>query len=289
MLRDLGTLGCRTVVVALSAASRERAADGGAAAVVRSAAELPEVDGIVVATPTITHAEVVAGLLDRQVPIFVEKPLTADPESALRLAAAAPDRLFVMDKWRYHPGVELLAQIARSGDLGEVVGVRTRRVGWGNPHRDVDCVWILAPHDLAIGLELLGELPAPRCAMADRAADEVYGLRGLLGEEPWLDLEISSREPVRGRRVTLLCERGMAVLPEPYAEHVEVYPRTLPTQTEVPRPSRRALGRELPLLRELRCFVEHLAGGPPPRSSAREGAEIVVATARLRELAGLEG
>ncbi len=288
VLRDLGILGCRTVVAARGAASCERAVEGGAEAIVRSPAELPEVDGIVVATPTTTHAEVVAGLLERQVPIFVEKPMTADPESALRLAAAAPERLFVMDKWRYHPGVELLAGVARSGELGEVVGVRTRRVGWGNPHSDVDCVWILAPHDLAIGLEILGELPRARCARADRVGDEVCGLRGLLGETPWLDVEVSVREPVRSRRVTLLCERGAAVLPQPYAEHVEVYPGAPLRQAEAPQPTRRVLDDELPLLRELRCFVEHLAGGPAPRSSAREGAEIVVEIARLRELAGLE-
>ena len=41
---------------------------------------------------------------------------------------------------------------------------------------------------------------------------------------------------------------------------------------------------ELPLLAELRAFVEHLGGGPPPKSSAREGAEIVAVIERLRRL-----
>jgi hypothetical protein len=42
------------------------------------------------------------------------------------------------------------------------------------------------------------------------------------------------------------------------------------------------------LLRELRTFVEHLQGGPPPRSSAAEGALVVSAIADLRSLAGLD-
>ena len=56
-----------------------------------------------------------------------------------------------------------------------------------------------------------------------------------------------------------------------------------------PAPSPRSgpISTELPLLRELRAFVEHLRGGPPPRSSAREGAEIVETIAELRSLAGL--
>ena len=45
---------------------------------------------------------------------------------------------------------------------------------------------------------------------------------------------------------------------------------------------------ELPLLAELRAFVEHLGGGTPPRSSAAEGAATVAAIAGLRRLPGIE-
>ena len=44
---------------------------------------------------------------------------------------------------------------------------------------------------------------------------------------------------------------------------------------------------ELPLLAEVRTFVEHLAGGPPPRSSAAEGLAVVEALAALRRMAGV--
>ncbi|TMK26548.1 MAG: hypothetical protein E6G64_14425 [Actinobacteria bacterium] len=49
----------------------------------------------------------------------------------------------------------------------------------------------------------------------------------------------------------------------------------------------RPISTEFPLLRELRAFVEHLEGGPPPRSSAAEGAAEVAVVERLRQLAGL--
>jgi len=80
----------------------------------RHAADLGDVAGVVVATPTSTHAAVVAETLALGVPMFVEKPLTDDPESATTLAERAGNRLFVMDKWRYHPGIEALAAMARS-------------------------------------------------------------------------------------------------------------------------------------------------------------------------------
>src|SRR4029079_9590665 len=120
VLRDLLALGCEVVVVARSEASRERAEEGGATAVVPAIRDLTGVEGAVVVTPTTTHAEVLNELLDLGVPVFVEKPLAEDPGAAAALAARAPDRLFVMHKWRHHPGVEALASIARSGELGGV-------------------------------------------------------------------------------------------------------------------------------------------------------------------------
>jgi predicted dehydrogenase len=284
ILRDLVSLGCEVPVVARSAESAERAQAGGAAGVVGSVGDLPEVDGIVVATPTATHAAVVEELLERGVPVYVEKPLTDDPDDAERLASLAPDRLFVMDKWRYHPGVEALAEIARGGELGPVVGLRTTRIGWGNPHEDVDAVWILAPHDLSIGLEILGEIPRPRDAVGDDAA---AGLVGVLGRSPWLALEVSSRSPVNRREVTLVCEGGVATLHDGYAEHVELVRGASPTDASTAEPELRRVSNELPLLRELRVFVEHLGGGPPPKSSAAEGALIVRTISELRTLAGL--
>lgn len=43
----------------------------------------------------------------------------------------------------------------------------------------------------------------------------------------------------------------------------------------------------MPLLKEIEAFLHFLEGGPPPKSSAEEGALIVERIASLRELAGL--
>ena len=280
-------LGCETVVVARSETSTRTAVEAGAGAVVRSVAEIPEVAGAVVVTPTTTHAEVVDELLERDIPIYVEKPLTDDPQSAAALAARAPGRLFVMHKWRYHPGVEALAAIARSGELGPVSGVRTTRVGWGHPHGDVDGVWMLAPHDISILLEILGTIPEPRAARAETVGSLVTGLVGLLGDDPWAAIEVSIAHSERRREIRLICEEGVAVLQDPYADHVLIARGELMGPNVSPDAERRGISTELPLLRELRAFVEHLAGRKPPKSSAKEAVEEVAAIGRLRELAGV--
>jgi predicted dehydrogenase len=283
ILRDLRSLGCEVPVVARSPESRERAADGGAAEIVESIGALAGVAGVVVATPEDSHAAVNAAALELGVPVFSEKPLTVDPSSAAELAASAPDRLFCMDKWRYHPGVEALGELARSGELGEPLGLRCRRLGWGNAHPTSDTTWHLAPHDLSIALEIFGALPEPRFAVFEGPAADPRGISGVLGERPLVEIEVSAARHVRERSVQLDCSDGVAWLPDPMAEAIGVA-RSSAIGDE---PELRPISTEMPLLRELQAFVTHLEGGPPPRSSAAEAAAIVAALGELRVLAGL--
>jgi predicted dehydrogenase len=294
ILRDLLSLGCEVTVVCSSEAGRRNAHDGGATEIVEFIGNLPPVSGLVVATPTSTHAEVIESLLDLKVPIFTEKPLTADRESASRLACQAPERLFVMDKWRYHPGIEMLREIACAEELGPVQGLRTTRAQWGNPHADVDISWVLMPHDLSIALEVFGKIPRPRHAVAEQTDGQLTSLLGILGSEPdgpgepWLVIEVSSRHPQYRREVRLHCRDGVAVLDDGYSPGIAVTRSANFRAGQTPESELRPISQELPLLRELRTFVEHLQGGPPPRSSAAEGALVVSAIADLRSLAGLD-
>ena len=286
ILRDLVSLGARVTVVLPTDRNRSAAIEGGAEAIVNAVGHLPDVDGIVVASPATTHATVVRALLPRGVPLYVEKPLTDDASAARELATAGAGRLFVMHKWRYHPGVEALAGITASGELGEVVGLRCTRIGWGNPHGDVDGVWMLAPHDISIGLEVLGHIPAPRCAVAERVRGTVTGVVALLGDHPWLAIDVSTAAGAQRREIRLIGSEGIATLADGYSDRIvvtrgEVHDRV--TREDDTRP----ISTELPLLRELRAFLIHLAGGPPPKSSAAEGADEVQAIADIRRLAGL--
>ncbi|MGH2764537.1 MAG: Gfo/Idh/MocA family protein, partial [Actinomycetota bacterium] len=238
-------------------------------------------DGAVVATPTATHAEIVERLLDRfSVPVFVEKPLTSNVEDARRIAVRAPDRVFVMDKWRYHPGIEALRDLGRSGRLGSITGLRSTRTQWGNQHRDVDGTWILMPHDLALTREILGVVPQPVMAFGHVDGLEV-DLVAVLGRSPWVRVEVSTRFPIRRREVTVGFEGGAAWLGDAHDDRILVRPNGGEVE-EIP------IATEMPLLRELRAFIAHLDGGPPPMSTGGEGAEVVEIIAACRAMAGID-
>jgi predicted dehydrogenase len=283
ILRDLRVLGCSVPVVARSTESVARAETIGAERIVDRVDSLGDVDGVVVATPTSIHAAVLDEVLELGVPVYVEKPMAVNTADADRLAGAAADRLFVMDKWRHHPGIEAMRDVAGGGELGETLGVHCTREAWGSPHRDVDSLWIHLPHDLAIGLELLGELPPAAAAVAEVTNAWPSGMHALLGERPWLAITHSANAPDHRRHTRLVAEGGSAWLAGGFEDHI-VVARGHPGDAEL---ERRPIAAEWPLLRELRAFVEHLSGGPPPRSSAAEGATIVRRVAELRERAGL--
>ena len=258
-----------------------RAQQGGAASIATDTIQLPDVEGYVVAVATTAHTEVVSEALASGLPVFVEKPMTADVESARRLAGE--QRLFVMDKWRYHPGVGALRDLTSSGRFGAPALIATTRHSTFNPHHDVDAVWILAPHDLAIVLEILGRVPAAVSAVGESDGLEA-SLIGLLGDEVTGVVDVSSRGHGFRRAVRVVYDSAVAVLGDGYADSIDVMitkPGREPTQESIP------ISGEMPLLLELDAFVKHLGGGPTPRSSAAEGAMIVERIAELRTMAGI--
>lgn len=281
ILRDLIGLGARVAVADADPRVQADARALGAGTVASAVDALPPVAGAIVATPTVTHAAVIEALLTRDVPIFCEKPLCADADTAARLAARAGDHLFVMDKWRYHPAIEWLRDVVRAGALGRLRSVRTVRHGWANPHTDVDAVWILAPHDLTIALEVLGTLPPPRCAVGEWAGHDLVGLWGVLGADPMVVVDVSSVAATPRREVRICGERGTAVMPDAHSDHVLVWRGGA-------APERHVLSTDAPLRRELHAFLTHLAGGAPPKSSAAEGVAVVRTLQALRAAAGAD-
>jgi predicted dehydrogenase len=288
ILRDLLSLGAQVAVVTRGA-SVDVARAAGVRVIVEETGALPAVDGIVVATPTTTHADVVEALLPRGVPIYCEKPLCDDPGRARRLAVAGDGRLFVMEKWRYHRGVIALAQIARSGELGRVVGLRTTRMGYGNAHPDTDCVWNLMPHDVSIAAHILGCTPSPISAVVDRGSGQILGMTAIsaVPAGPWHVAEIGVRSPQVRRNITLLCTEGSACLPAADADHLILLDNSKVNDAGPPRTRQRPVVVDMPLLSELAAFVEHLKGGPPPMTAASEAATGVEAIAQMRRLAGI--
>jgi predicted dehydrogenase len=131
----------------------------------------PAAEAVVVATPSATHAAVVARCLEAGKHVLVEKPLAlsvADAESLVALARARGRRLMVAHTFMYNPAVQALKRYVRSAAFGQIYYVVARRTHLGLIRRDVNAVWDLAPHDVSIFTYLLDRLPVAVSAVGGR-------------------------------------------------------------------------------------------------------------------------
>ncbi len=80
-------------------------------------------DGVVIATPSALHAEQSIQALDAGAAVFCQKPLGRNAAEAARVVDAAKqaDRLLGVDfSYRYTSGMQAIAALIRSGELGQV-------------------------------------------------------------------------------------------------------------------------------------------------------------------------
>lgn len=286
ILRDLLNLGAEVDVTCRTEATAAFARSVGAR---HAGAALPDpqaIDAYVVATPAATHAAVLETIVGHDKPIFVEKPMTTDAASARRLAEQASGRLFVMDKWRHHPGIETMRREVAAGALGQVSAIRASRWQWSSPHQDVTPLWVLTPHDLAITLHLLGRLPPLEQAFAVVPGRPDLGFIAVLRDEVQVIVEAGVVETGHRRRCLVVGDRATLELTDAYDEGLRMR-RGAPGAADAVE-SLLPIPADMPLEAELRAFLAHIqGGGPPPDSSARDGALVVQRLAEIEAALGL--
>ena len=113
----------------------------------------PRVDAVVVATPVSTHFELGMEALRAGKHVLIEKPMTCDATEALRLVDEADlrQRILAVDHtFVYTPAVRKIHDLVSQGDLGDIYYYDSVRVNLGLFQHDVNVIWDLAVHDLAI-------------------------------------------------------------------------------------------------------------------------------------------
>lgn len=123
----------------------------------------PAIDGIVVATPSHTHFNLVKAALNAGKHVYVEKPIATtslEAKELNELATANDLVLMVGHLLLYHPAVNRLKMIVESGELGEIKYVQSDRLNINYFKNDRSVMWDLAPHDVSMISHILGEEPA---------------------------------------------------------------------------------------------------------------------------------
>src|SRR6267378_7901319 len=262
---------------------------------VAAAASQPGVDAVVVCTEATTHFNVTSRLLLAGKHILVEKPLTtiaADSERLIELAESNSAILMVGHTFLFNAGVRKVKEYMQKSD-GRVYYLYARRTNLGPIRRDVNALWDLAPHDIAIFNFLLDSTPQWVSAVGGKVLrncrDDVGFISLGYPDNVLAHVHVSWADPDKAREVVVVksdkrivfndlngveqvrvFEKGVSTLEEEPLNYGEsrfeirdgdiISPRIKPTE---------------PLKNQCRHFLECVRLGQRPVSSGVEGREVV--------------
>jgi predicted dehydrogenase len=293
LVRNFHALGALRCVADASLAGRELAAQ--LAPTVETTADItslikhPEIDGVVVATPAVTHFDLGSQVLAAGKDLFVEKPLALTLDDARRLVdlAVRHDRMLqVGHVLEFHPAVSVLKGWIDAGRLGRLCLLHSRRLNFGRVRTEEDALWNVAPHDFALMLRLMGRLPGEVSCFASyslgtpRADFAIAMLRFAGGIDAhvfagWL-------HPTKEQRLVIVGDRGVAVfddaapldrkltIHDQRVEFVSGRPEMFKGQVEAV-----SLPTDEPLRLECAAFLDSIAHRRQPLTDGRSGLRVI--------------
>jgi predicted dehydrogenase len=125
------------------------------------------IDAVIIATPIGTHYMLARKALETGKHVLVEKPLAASVSEAECLVDKAQKlglTLMVDHTFVYTGAVRKMKEIIGRGDIGDLYYFDSVRINLGLVQHDVNVLWDLAPHDIAILDYLVQERPISVCA-----------------------------------------------------------------------------------------------------------------------------
>lgn len=236
-----------------------------------------------IATPAATHFAIAKEALEAGLDVFVEKPMTLDPQEARDLHALAMDKervLMVGHLQLYQPAIAFVADYLEAGKLGEVYTMHQRRSKLGRVRDKENVMWSFGVHDVAVLLSLAGEAPAKVTASGHAA------LTPGVEDDTYLHLEFSSGMkahlhnswlwPRVERELIVAGERGILVFDELNSK-VILHRKTVDSGLAHHDEGTEVLfeGSGQPLRLELKHFLECCENRTQPRSNGRNGYEVV--------------
>jgi predicted dehydrogenase len=250
----------------------------------------PAIQGLALATPAETHAQVARRALQAGKHVYVEKPMALTAEACrgmIKAADAAGRVLMVGHLLQYHPIFAKLRSLVASGELGELRYLYSNRLSLGRFRVEEDVLWSFAPHDISMILALANR---PLISVTAHGAGFITpGLADVatcqLGFEGELRGHVfaSWSHPFKEQRLVAIGENGMAVFEDSQLDwdrKLAIYRHAIDTSGPVPVPSAAqaeyvAVPQGEPLKTECWEFLSAIREGRKPRTDGAEGLAVI--------------
>lgn len=265
--------------------------------------ELP-IQAVAIATPVSTHFALASRCLEAGLHVLVEKPLAAtvhEAQALVDLAAKCGRVLMVDHTYLFSNAVRLMHKLITAGELGDLYYVDSVRINLGLFQHDINVIWDLAPHDLAI-VDYILDLPARSisawgCAHANEGIEDIAYVNVDYGDQLLANFHLNWLSPVKVRQMIFAGSRKSLIFNElNTTEPIKVYDRGIELGEAKSAEERRKLlvgyrtgdvwsphveaGEALQGI--VRHFAECISSGATPLSDGQLGLRVV----RLLEAAG---
>jgi len=185
----------------------------------------PDLDAVVIATPARSHFELARKCLKAGKHALVEKPLamsTAECDELIDIAADKGLKLMVGHTFLYSPPVLRLKELVDAGEIGDIYYAYSTRVNLGQIRKDVNAMWNLAPHDIAIFLYLFGVPPisvsAKGITRIQPGIEDVVFMYLDFPDNITAHVHVSWLDPGKIRKLTLVGSKKMVIYDDVDAE-----------------------------------------------------------------------
>lgn len=242
---------------------------------------------VVIATPASTHYELGRRALEAGKDVLVEKPLALNYEEGAELLerAEALDRILMVGHvLEYHPAVVRLRELISDGVLGDVQYIYSNRLNLGKIRREENILWSFAPHDIAVMLSLVGEMPFQVSAtggsyvqpnIPDTTVTHLLFDEGVRGH-----IYVSWLHPFKEQRLVVIGSRRMAAFDDVSKELI-LYDQRVEVGENGPVPIEEDQGQsvefsdEEPLRQECEAFLEAVSSREAPLTDGQSGLNVL--------------
>jgi predicted dehydrogenase len=190
----------------------------------------PQIDAVAVVTPVWTHYSLAKAALENGKHVFVEKPFTsnaAQAEELINLAQRKNLKIMVDHTFLFTGAVKKIRQLLDEGSLGKLYYYDSTRVNLGLFQHDINVLWDLAVHDLAIMDHLIKASPEAIIATGQRhlnGYEDVAFMTLYFPEKVIAHINVNWLSPVKVRTTLIGGEKRMLVWNDLEAdEKVKVY------------------------------------------------------------------
>ena len=249
-----------------------------------------DIDGVIIATPPNTHAEIALEWIAKGVSVFIEKPMALSSRDANQIVSSAKEYDVPVQVGHVHL---YNSAFQKAKELSRGVGAIRFLIGEGSnngPYReDYSALWDWAPHDISMMLSVMGEMPTqvsawgasstrPGTTLWDRAHLSLTFPSGAIGyiTSSWL-------HPVKKNQLTIIGEESSIIYDNVLTENkVTLYEHIGPhiegTTVTLQEPTISYPSYELgePVMRELEAFIDTIQNKTLPLSDAVLGAQVVL-------------